>query len=96
MFLSHIPIKCDNTSSINLTKNPIQYSRTKHIDIRHHFIRDHVLNGDITSEFVDSKNQFANNFTKSCVKIDLISLRENKECSMDLIHNCMISCSFIV
>ncbi|XP_050217613.1 secreted RxLR effector protein 161-like [Mercurialis annua] len=40
--LSHIPIKCDNTSAINLSKNPIQHSRSKHIDIRHYFIRDHV------------------------------------------------------
>ena len=38
-----IPIKCENTSVICLTKNPIQHSRTKHIEIRHHFIRDHVL-----------------------------------------------------
>ncbi|KAK8663836.1 hypothetical protein V6N13_083641 [Hibiscus sabdariffa] len=37
-----IPIKCDNTSAICLTKNPIHHSRTKHIEIRHHFIRDHV------------------------------------------------------
>ena len=35
-----IPILCDNTSAICITKNPIQHSRTKHIDIRHHFIRD--------------------------------------------------------
>jgi len=38
----HIPISCDNTSAINISKNPILYSRTKHIEIRHHFIRDHV------------------------------------------------------
>ena len=38
-----IPIKCDNTSIICPTKNLIQHSRTKHIEIRHHFIRDHVL-----------------------------------------------------
>ena len=49
---SKIPIKCDNTSAINITKNPIQHSRTKHIDIRHHFIRDHVQNGDIELEFI--------------------------------------------
>ena len=36
------PIFCDNTSTINLAKNPIQHSRTKHIEIRHHFLRDHV------------------------------------------------------
>ena len=36
--LYHILIKCDNTSAINLSKNPVQHSRTKHIDIRHHFL----------------------------------------------------------
>ena len=50
-----IPIMCDNTSAINLTKNPIQHSRTKHIEIRHHFIRDHVLNGDIELNFICSE-----------------------------------------
>jgi len=42
IFLKHIPMKCDNTSAINLTKNPIMHSRTKHIEIRHHFLRDHI------------------------------------------------------
>ena len=50
-----IPIMCDNTSTINLTKNLIQHSRTKHIEIRHHFIRDHVQNGNIELKFVCSK-----------------------------------------
>ena len=36
-------IYCDNTSAINLSKNPVQHSRTKHIEVRHHFLRDHVL-----------------------------------------------------
>ena len=54
--LDHILIKCDNTSAINLSKNPIQHSRTKHIDIRHHFLRDHVQNGDISLEFIDANN----------------------------------------
>ena len=62
--LDHILIKCDNTSAINLSKNPIQHSRTKHIDIRHHFIRDHVQNGVISLEFVDINNQLADIFTK--------------------------------
>jgi hypothetical protein len=35
-------IHCDNTSAINIYKNPIKHSRTKHINIRHHFIRDLV------------------------------------------------------
>ena len=62
--LNHILIKCDNTSAINLSKNPIQHSRTKHIDIRHHFLCDHVQNGDISLEFIDTNNQLADIFTK--------------------------------
>ena len=42
--LNETPIKCDNTSAINLSKNPIRHSRSKHIEIRHHFIREHVQN----------------------------------------------------
>jgi hypothetical protein len=38
----HIPIKYDNTSAISLSKNPIQHSRTKHIELRHHFLKDHI------------------------------------------------------
>jgi transposase InsO family protein len=36
-----IPLLCDNESAIKLANNPLQHSRTKHIDIRHHFLRDH-------------------------------------------------------
>jgi len=44
--VSNMPLFSDNTSAINLTKNQIQHSKTKHIEICHHFIRDHVSNGD--------------------------------------------------
>lgn len=60
----HIPIMCDNTSAINLSKNPILHSRTKHIEIRHHFLKAHVQKGDIMSEFIDTENQLADIFTK--------------------------------
>ena len=40
--LAHIPTMCDNTSAINLSNNSIQHSRTKHIEIRHYFLSDHV------------------------------------------------------
>ena len=36
-----VPLLCDNESAIKLTNNPVQHARTKHIDARHHFIRDH-------------------------------------------------------
>ena len=61
---THVTIKCDNTSAINLSKNPIQHSRSKHIDIRHHFLRDHVQNGDVVLVFIDTNNQLADIFTK--------------------------------
>ena len=54
IILDHIPIKCDNTSAINISKNPVLHSITRHIEIRHHFIRDHVLKGDVVLEFVDT------------------------------------------
>ena len=63
--LDHIPIKYDNISAINLSKNPIQYSRTKHIDIRYYFLRDHIQNGDISLDFIDTNNQLADIFTKT-------------------------------
>ena len=59
-----IPIKCDNTSAICITKNPVQHSRTKHIEVRHHFIRDHVEKGNISLSFISTENQLADIFTK--------------------------------
>ena len=62
---SKVPIMCDNTSTTNISKNLIQYSRTKHIDIKHHFIRDHVLKGDIELEFVSTSGFMEGNKTIS-------------------------------
>jgi len=62
--LSKIPLKCDNTSAIHLSKNPVQHSRTKHIEIRHHFIRDHVSNGDCEVQFIEMDKKLADFFTK--------------------------------
>ncbi|XP_038989467.1 uncharacterized protein LOC120113034, partial [Phoenix dactylifera] len=66
--MDNIPIKCDNTSAINLTKNPVQHSKSKHIEIRHHFIRDHVLKNDVMIEYVCTENQLADIFTKPLCK----------------------------
>ncbi|KAG7559036.1 Integrase catalytic core [Arabidopsis thaliana x Arabidopsis arenosa] len=44
MISNTLLVYCDNMSSINISKNPVQHSRTKHIDIRHHFIRELVEN----------------------------------------------------
>ena len=72
---SHVPIKCDNTSSINISKNPVQHSRTKNIEIRHHFLRDHVQKGDITLEFIRTEDQLADILTKPLNKEQFVNFR---------------------
>jgi hypothetical protein len=51
-------------SAMKVTNYPIQHSRTKHIDVCHHFIRDHQQKGDICIESVGTDDQLANIFTK--------------------------------
>ena len=53
----------------------MQHSRTKHIEIRHHFLRDHAQNGDIILEFVSTKDQLADIFTKPLSEEQFIDIR---------------------
>ncbi|GJR43002.1 retrovirus-related pol polyprotein from transposon TNT 1-94 [Tanacetum coccineum] len=62
--LDDIPIMCDNKRAIDLSKNPVQHSHTKHIEIRHHFLRDNVKKGNISIEKVSSKDNIADILTK--------------------------------
>jgi hypothetical protein len=59
-----IPLLCDNESAIKLANNLVQHSRNKHIDIRHHFLRDHEAKGDIELCHVNTENQLVDIFTK--------------------------------
>jgi len=61
----YISIYCDNTSAINIFKNPCQHKRTKHIDIRNHFLRDNVEKGLISMNFCTTENQIADIFIKA-------------------------------
>ena len=54
----------DNTSAINLSKNPVQYFKSKHIEIQYHFIRDLVEDKVVCLEFTHTDNQKADIFTK--------------------------------
>jgi hypothetical protein len=62
--LSKVPLLCDNESAIRLVDNPIEHSRTKHIDIRHHFLRDHQQREDIDVCHISTENQLADIFIK--------------------------------
>ena len=46
--LEKVPLLCDNESAVKLANNPVQHSCTKHIDIRHHSLRDHVAKNNIS------------------------------------------------
>ena len=59
-----ILLLCDNESAIKLANNPVSHSRTKHIDIQHHFLRDHEAKGDIEIHHVSAEKQLADIFTK--------------------------------
>jgi hypothetical protein len=62
---NRIPLFCDNESAIKLANNLVQHSRTKHIDIRHYFLRDHEAKGDIELYHVNTESQLVDIFLKS-------------------------------
>ncbi|GJS10036.1 retrovirus-related pol polyprotein from transposon TNT 1-94 [Tanacetum coccineum] len=62
--LDDVLIMCKNKGVIDLSKNPVQHSRTKHIEICHHFLRDNVQKGNISIEKVASEDNIADIFTK--------------------------------
>nr|GEV77168.1 hypothetical protein [Tanacetum cinerariifolium] len=60
-----IPIYCDSKSAIAISRNPVQHSRTKHIAVRYHFIKEHMEKGTIELYFVKTDYQLADIFTKA-------------------------------
>nr|GFB05695.1 copia protein [Tanacetum cinerariifolium] len=60
-----IPIYYDSKSAIAISSNPVQHSRTKHIAVRYHFIKEHVEKGTIELYFVKTDYQLADIFTKA-------------------------------
>ena len=73
--LGRVPLLFDNESTIKISNNPIQHSRTKHIEIRHYFLRDNVANGNILLRYVQSEDQLADIFTKPLNEITFNRLR---------------------
>jgi hypothetical protein len=85
--LSKVPLLCDNESAIRMVDNLVEHSRTKHIDIQHHFLRDHQQKGDIEVYHISTKNQLADTFTKSLDEKTFCRLRSElnvlDSCNLD-------------
>ena len=69
-------IYCDNSSTIKLSKNPVMHGRSKHIDIRYHFLRDLSNDGVVELKYCSSQEQIADIMTKP-LKLDaFVKLRK--------------------
>ena len=58
----------DNTSAINISKNPVMHTKTKHIAIKYHYVRELVQDKEVKMEYVNTKEKIANIFTKTLPK----------------------------
>ena len=65
----------DNQGSLKLAHNPVFHSRTKHVDVRHHFIREKVESGQVTLDYISTRDQLADILTKPLGKITFERLR---------------------
>jgi hypothetical protein len=72
-----IPIHCDNTSSISVSKNPVLHSKTKHIPIKYHFLREQVSNRIVQLNYIPSTEQITDIFTKPLAATPFEYLRQN-------------------
>ena len=70
-----IIINCDNTNAINMSKNPAMHSKTKHIPIKYHFLREQVSQNIFNLEYVYRKEKISNIFTRPLPKEDFEHLR---------------------
>nr|GEW30630.1 copia protein [Tanacetum cinerariifolium] len=77
-FYDKVPIYCDSKSAIAISCNPAQHTRTKHIYVRYHFIKDHVEKGTTELYFVGTKYQLADLFTKSLPEARFLGLQVNQ------------------
>ena len=70
-------ILCDNQSGIRLSKNPMFHDRSKHIDIRYHFIRDIVQRGAVMLDHIGTDEQVADILTKPLGKVKCLTFHES-------------------
>ncbi|GJR74335.1 hypothetical protein Tco_0086700 [Tanacetum coccineum] len=72
--LDDVPHHADNKGVIDLSKNPMQHSRTKHIEIRHHFLRDNVQKGQSQSKKASSSDNIRRHFLRNPLKPESLTI----------------------
>jgi hypothetical protein len=70
-----VPLTCDNTSAILVAKNPVFHKKMRHVEGRHHFLRDHVEKGDIEMRYIYTERQLADILTKQLDSSRFVDLR---------------------
>ena len=63
-----VTLYCDNTSAINISKNPLIHTKTKHIAIKYHYVRELVQDKEVKMEYINTKEKIADIFTKELPK----------------------------
>jgi hypothetical protein len=72
---THVSLQCDSTGAISVAKNSVLYSKTKHIEVRYHFLRDNVEKGKISLIHVPTHDQVADIFIKPLDQATFTRLR---------------------
>ena len=62
---SRITIYEDNQGAVYISGNPVDHNRTKHIDVRYHYVREKVADGAILVQYIPTEKQVADYFTKA-------------------------------
>ena len=74
-----VVIHCDNTNTFSMSKNPVLHSKTKHIEIKYHVIREKVAEKEVRLEYISTKEKIADIFTKPLPKDTFEYLRGKLE-----------------
>jgi hypothetical protein len=71
---THVPLQCDSISGISVAKDLVLHSKSKHIEVRYHFLRDNIEKGKIALIHVPTHDQLADIFTKPLDQATFIRL----------------------
>ena len=63
-----VTLYCDNKSAINISKNHVMHTKTKYIAIKYHYLRELVQDKEVKMEYVNTKEQIVDIFTKALPK----------------------------